>query len=166
MHGRRVTRNEIERICKEFVDKYKVFIHEYEICGSYRRKHEDSGDIDLVVRIRKFDLMGFSLKLQEDHDVSWNRKVKSMLWDGAQLEVSIVTDEEEMGAMIMHCTGSGGFNARIRRLAAEKGWLLNQYGLWNRSSKVFPIGHRLAGRTEEGIFMLLSTKHTPPHERD
>jgi len=166
MQGRRATRSEIERICNEFITKYKMFIQQYEICGSYRRGHEDSGDIDLVVMVPKFELMRFGLKLEEDHNVPWNRKVKSMLWDGVQLEVSIVTDEEEMGAMIMHCTGSGGFNARLRRTAAEKGWLLNQYGLWNRSSKVFPIGMRLAGKTEDGIFMVLDAKHTPPQERD
>jgi len=157
LNGRRISRTEADRIVVEFCKKYAEFIETWQICGSYRRGKRDVGDIDLVIKVHKDNRLRLSLAIQKDFGVPWDHVRKPILWDGAQLEVHICT-EENWGAMLLYATGSGGYNAGLRLKAAEMGFKLNRYGLWCADC-------RIAGATEEEIYERLGKPYKSPEDR-
>jgi DNA polymerase (family X) len=63
------------------------------------------------------------------------------------------------GAALLYFTGSKQHNIELRKLAIEKGWSLNEYGLTH--------GERvLAGRTEEEVYRALGMEWIPPELRE
>ena len=66
------------------------------------------------------------------------------LEDGVQVDVRLFT-EDEYGAAQVYFTGSKDHNIALRSLAIERGWKLNEYGLFERE------GGRLAGKTEKEV---------------
>ena len=46
----------------------------------------------------------------------------------------------------MYFTGSKEHNIELRKIAIDKGWKLNEYGLFDK------LGKRIAGRTEEEAY--------------
>jgi DNA polymerase (family 10) len=66
---------------------------------------------------------------------------------------------ESFGAALMYFTGSKQHNIRLRQIALDKKWLLNEYGLLE--------GERvIAGRTEEEIYRALGMEWIPPELRE
>jgi len=70
-----------------------------------------------------------------------------------------LTPERHFGAMLLFLTGPAGYNIWMRKLAKDKGYLLNQWGLWDRRSG------ELIASTEEEIYSALGTPYEPPELR-
>jgi DNA polymerase (family 10) len=70
-----------------------------------------------------------------------------------------VVPEESWGAALSYFTGGKDHNVALRRLAIEKGYKLNEYG-------VFEGERRLAGRTEEEVYTALGLQYVPPELRE
>lgn len=72
---------------------------------------------------------------------------------------------EALPFALYHHTGSKNYNIRTRALAKRKGWLLNQYGLFDRKT-----GKRLPGtsdfRTEKDITDFLGVTYRGPTDRE
>jgi DNA polymerase (family 10) len=66
---------------------------------------------------------------------------------------------ESYGAALVYFTGSKAHNIELRRIAIEKGWSLNEYGL-TEGEKV------IAGRTEEEVYRALGMDWIPPELRE
>ncbi|HEV2226362.1 MAG TPA: PHP domain-containing protein, partial [Nitrososphaerales archaeon] len=64
------------------------------------------------------------------------------------------------GAALIYFTGSKDHNIALRNLAIDKGWKLNEYGLFGKRGK------RLAGRTEEEVYGKLGMKYVSPELRE
>jgi DNA polymerase (family 10) len=72
-----------------------------------------------------------------------------------------LVQEQQYGAALLYFTGSKEHNVKLRERAKQKGWKLNEYGLFDLKS------HRqLAGRTEEQIYALLGLQYIPPELRE
>lgn len=73
--------------------------------------------------------------------------------------------EDELPYALFHHTGSSRYNIRVRAHAKARGWKLNQYGLFDRTT-----GRRVRGsgriRTEEELARLLSVTYRPPSRRE
>jgi DNA polymerase (family 10) len=67
--------------------------------------------------------------------------------------------EESYGAALMYFTGSQAHNILLRGLANERGWKLNEYGLFSGE-------RRIAGATEEEVFKKLGLAYIPPEMRE
>ena len=76
-----------------------------------------------------------------------------------------VTSADEKPYALFHYTGSKGYNIRTRAYAKRKGWLLNQYGLFDVSS-----GQRVRGtsavKNERDLARFLGVTYRPPRDRD
>ena len=78
---------------------------------------------------------------------------------GVQVDLRIVPPEQ-IGAALLHFTGSQAHNIKLRGRAAARGWLLNEYGLTDERGTV------LAAATEEEIHAALDLQPIPPPLRE
>jgi DNA polymerase (family 10) len=76
-----------------------------------------------------------------------------------QVDVRIV-HPDEYGAALLYFTGSKAHNIQLRSMAKQRGWKINEYGVYDEAT-----GHRLAGNDEAGIYALFGLKWIPPEER-
>lgn len=145
--------------------------------GSYRRRQETIGDIDILVSIEKrsdqvtggSDLvtkkaMSTFVNMPEVETVLAQGPTKSMvrLKSGIQCDVRVVPDES-YGAALQYFTGDKAHNVELRKVAIDNKMKLNEYGLFKLSAK--GKERRVAGRTEEEIYERLGFKYIDPELR-
>jgi DNA polymerase (family 10) len=80
------------------------------------------------------------------------------LRSGLQVDLRVVP-EESYGAALHYFTGSKEHNIALRSIAAEKGWKLNEYGL-------FQGNKQLAGKTEKEIYAKFRLPFIEPELRE
>ncbi len=144
---------------KEFVAAIDS-VKRVDIAGSIRRFKETVHDIDmLVISDRPGEVMeGFVSYRDVDRVIACGEKKSSVVVAGMQVDLRVF-DEESYGAALMYFTGSKQHNIRLRQLCLEKGWKLNEYGLYKAN-------RRLAGKSEEEIYRRLSMDWIPPELRE
>ncbi|MFI5012189.1 MAG: DNA polymerase/3'-5' exonuclease PolX [Hyphomicrobiales bacterium] len=131
------------------------------VAGSYRRRRDTVGDLDILVTARNGAAVGDDLAKYENvasvlaHGPS---RTTVMLRSGIQVDLRVVP-EQSYGAALMYFTGSKAHNIALRGLANERGWKLNEYGL-------FEGKRRIAGATEEEIYKKLNLAFVPPELRE
>ena len=128
-----------------------------EIAGSIRREKENPKDIDIVLVpknkeaiIEKMKSLGARMRAEGD-------TLHYSTINGIHVDLFFAT-KDEFGAQMMTRTGPNVGNIGNRALAKRKGLLLNQYGL-------FKGKHRIAGRTEKGIYEALGKHYKEPKYR-
>ncbi|MCD6549868.1 DNA polymerase/3'-5' exonuclease PolX [Candidatus Micrarchaeota archaeon] len=131
-----------------------------EIVGSVRRMKETNGDIDILTIARYPRLvMDRFVKAPWVAEVEVKGPAKTTVFLDEGIECDLrVFKEEEFGAAMLYFTGSKAHNIKLRKIAIEKGYKLNEYGLYDR------MGRRVASRTEEEIYEHLGLKQWIPPE--
>ncbi|HET9328352.1 MAG TPA: DNA polymerase/3'-5' exonuclease PolX [Candidatus Eisenbacteria bacterium] len=132
-----------------------------EATGSFRRRRETVGDLDILVSGGDAArVMGSLTEYSEVGEILGRGDSKSSvrLKSGLQVDVRLVP-EEGFGAALLYFTGSKAHNIALRKIAIDKGWMLNEYGL-------FDDGTRIAGRTEEEVYHKLGMDWIPPELRE
>jgi DNA polymerase (family 10) len=151
------------KILKEI--KKIPFVEKAEIAGSIRRKKESIGDIDIIIVAAKRNhrriVERFTrLPMVEKVMAAGNTKA-SVLVRNSHVQVDIrVVEEKEFGSALFYFTGSKEHNIRLRLIAKQKGWKMNEYGVFEIKG-----GKRLAGETERGIYSLFGYRYIPPEKR-
>jgi DNA polymerase (family 10) len=132
-------------------------------CGSYRRKAETIGDLDVAVVASATTWRELTSITAEMLDAeitrSGNRLAVLVTPQDHQIDLYRVYDHKEIGAMRLFLTGSHKHNIKMRTRAKFKGFVLNQYGLRNRET------NQLVSTTEHGIFAALDFPYKPPQAR-
>jgi DNA polymerase (family 10) len=129
------------------------------MAGSLRRGKSTVGDLDLLSTsgkatnaLRKCPGVGQVLE-------SGPKRTSVKLEDGIQVDLRVFS-VDEYGAALVYFTGSKDHNIALRNMAIEKGWKLNEYGLFDGAGK------RLAGKTEQEIYQKLGLDYIPPELRE
>lgn len=133
--------------------------------GSYRRKKPTSGDIDILLlhttideciahihKQKKYDIVGFITHGREK--TSFLMRIDKHV---RRVDMLVTTDESYVPALV-YFTGSKFFNIRMRQVAKEKGYVLNEHGLWRVGGGTGgggDKGQRVVVRTEEELFGVL-----------
>ena len=113
-----------------------------EITGSYRRKQEDSGDIDVLIKnngeIELKDIVNTLTKkeyLLKDYFAFGDSKflglAKHKSFENIRRIDILLIDEDEFPFALLYFTGSKNFNIRCRNAALKKGYTLNEHGIFN-----------------------------------
>ncbi|MEM3670160.1 MAG: DNA polymerase/3'-5' exonuclease PolX [Thermoprotei archaeon] len=134
----------------------------FQIAGSTRRGSETVGDIDLIALPLEEgkDLLSLRPVLTKGRIVVSGRDKLTWINDsGIQFDFRLAS-EEDFGAMMQYFTGSKDHNVQLRTLAQGHGLKLNEYGLFTQS------GERVAGKTEEEIYLKLGLKFIEPELRE
>ncbi len=132
-----------------------------EIAGSFRRRRETIGDLDLLVcGGNATEVMDAFTKHPTVGEVLGYGDTKSSVRIAAGLQVDLRhVPEASFGAAMLYFTGSKQHNIELRKIAIDKGWSLNEYAL-TEGEKV------VAGRTEEEIYKALGLSWVPPELRE
>lgn len=130
--------------------------------GSIRRGCETCGDIDLVATGASADLMENFTTSQFVERVLARGDTKSsvLLRDGYQADLRAVPVESR-GAALQYFTGSKAHNIALRDRALQRGFKLNEYGLFRLSDNAC-----VAGETEQSIYKKLDLAFIPPELRE
>ncbi|MGA0111399.1 MAG: helix-hairpin-helix domain-containing protein, partial [Chthoniobacterales bacterium] len=99
--------------------------------GSTRRRNDTVHDIDLIVSTNQPAVVSRAFRehpLVEKVIAAGDTKSSAVLKDGIQADLRVVTDAEFPFAQ-NYFTGSKEHNIRLRGLAQDRGWTLNEYRL-------------------------------------
>ena len=131
------------------------------VAGSYRRRRDTVGDLDVLVTSKHGAAVGDKLVQYENvAEVLAHGPTRTtvMLRSGLQVDVRAVP-EQSYGAALLYFTGSKAHNIALRGLANDRDWKLNEYGLFSGK-------RRIAGATEEEIYDKLGLAYIPPELRE
>ncbi len=139
-------------------------VHRSMLAGSLRRQKETVGDIDVLISaprwlwkriIKKITTLPMVKKVLAAGQTKASVIVSP---NNVQVDVRIVHNDE-WGAALLYFTGSKEHNIALRSMAKQRGWKINEYGVFNMEGK------KLAGETEEGIYQLFGMRFIPPEQR-
>jgi DNA polymerase (family 10) len=131
------------------------------IAGSYRRQKETVGDLDILVTAKRgSDVMDRFVEYDEVDEVVSKGDTRStvILQSGFHVDLRVVA-EVSYGAALFYFTGSKAHNIAVRKRAIDRGWKLNEYGL-------FEDDERIAGKTEEEVYEKVDLTFIPPLLRE
>lgn len=186
VYQRRIPREEIDEIGKYFKSVLEKLDPELEfvICGSYRRGKKESGDMDILL-FHKQVITEKQLETEPNYLHTFINALKkdkfivedidpgySLMYMGfcrlpekpiRHLDI-IYAPYESYAAALLHFTGSGPFNEKIRKHAKLLGYKLNRYGLFKKikgSDKLVIV----RTKTEKDIFDQLGMEYLEPKDR-
>ena len=133
-----------------------------EAVGSFRRRRESIGDLDLVVLGDARVLSEAFVAHPDVKEVLVHGEAKSsvVLASGLQVDLRPFA-AESLGAALQYFTGSRDHNVKLRERAVRRGLKLNEYGVFRVDT-----GERLAGATEEDVYGALGLACIPPELRE
>lgn len=136
-------------------------IQDIEIAGSYRRRKETIGDLDILVTCGdSISVMTHFVNYFDIDEVLSKGDTRSsiILKSGIQVDLRVLP-QKSYGAAMLYFTGSKAHNIVIRKLAKQKDWKVNEYGLFSNDDF-------LAGETEKGIYNKLGLPYIEPELRE
>lgn len=118
-----------------------------EIAGSYRRRKETVGDLDILAAGEDgAAIIDRFTKYDEIDEIASQGKTRSTVTLRVGLNVDLrVVQEKSWGAALHYFTGSKPHNIAGRRRAQERDLKLNEYGVFDGKTRV-------AGETEEDVY--------------
>lgn len=132
-----------------------------EVAGSYRRRKETVGDIDiLVIGEDGAAIIQHFVEHEDVNTVVSQGATRStvLLRSGLQVDLRVVP-KESYGAALQYFSGSKAHNVALRTLAVRQGYKINEYG-------VFRDDERVAGETEAEIYGLFDLAYIEPELRE
>jgi DNA polymerase (family X) len=152
-----------EEIANSLVAHLKTLkgIENVEIAGSFRRKKETIGDLDILVTCAKnVPCMEHCVAFEEVAEVVGRGPTKCTLRlrSGLQVDIRVVT-ANSLGAALHYFTGSKAHNIAIRKMGVERKLKINEYG-------VFKGMHQVAGATESEVYAQVGLPYIEPELRE
>jgi len=161
----RMVLHEAEQYARAIVEYLKAGggggIDEIDVAGSFRRRKETIGDLDIVVSCQNPAAVSARFgKFSEVTQVASQGETRStvLLSSGLQVDLRVV-EPAAFGAAMQYFTGSQAHNIELRKIAQAKQLKLNEYGVF-RGSKC------ISGRTEQEVYAALGLDWIPPEMRE
>jgi DNA polymerase (family X) len=165
--NKRIPLKDAEKIANEMLEEIKRIpgVQKAELAGSLRRKKETIGDIDIVVLAESKNrkkIVDRIIKLTQVEKILAKGTTKaSVELKNSHIQVDIrLVHDYEYGAAMLYFTGSKEHNVKLRTIARDRGYKINEYGLFDAATE-----KRLVGATEEEIYHFLNMKYIEPQQR-
>ena len=152
-----------------------------EVAGSYRRRVETVGDIDLLATAREAaPVMAHLLAYPQIAQVAMAGDTRSSIVLGNGLQVDLrVVPPDCYGAALVYFTGSKEHNVKLRRRGVERGLRISEYGVFRLPEGGGPAGEAaaaaghdggegvwIAGREEADVYAAVGLAWIPPELRE
>jgi DNA polymerase (family 10) len=132
-----------------------------EVAGSYRRRKETVGDLDILAACQKdSDIMDRFVRYEDVVKTVSQGQTKSSVVLRGDLQVDLrVVPRVAFGAAMHYFTGSKAHNIAIRKIGVQKNLKINEYG-------VFQKDERIAGKQENDVFEQVGLPYIEPELRE
>jgi DNA polymerase (family 10) len=136
-------------------------IKEVVVAGSFRRRKETIGDLDILVSCENGSkVMDRFANYEDVLKVISKGKTRSsvVLRSGLQVDLRVLS-RVSYGAALHYFTGSKSHNIAIRGLAVNKKIKINEYGVFKKEK-------RIAGKTEKEVYDAVGLSFIEPELRE
>ena len=154
-------------------------IERLEVAGSYRRRCETIGDVDLLATAHEAaPVMRHFLAYPQIGQVQMAGDTRStvILGNGLQVDLRVVAPDC-YGAALLYFTGSKEHNVKLRRRALERGLRISEYGVFRApaapdadttagAAAGVEDGTWIAGREEADVYAEVGLAWIPPELRE
>jgi DNA polymerase (family 10) len=149
-------------------------IEQLEVAGSYRRRMETVGDLDLLAACENPEPI---MKRFESYPevarvlAAGATRGTVILRSGIQVDLRILP-RRCYGAALVYFTGSKAHNIAVRKIGVERGLRISEYGIFRvpRGKKAEEVGvedgERIGGAKEEDVFRAVDLDWIPPELRE
>ncbi|WP_293645846.1 DNA polymerase/3'-5' exonuclease PolX [Thiolapillus sp.] len=137
-------------------------VKKVEMAGSYRRRRETVGDLDILVSAAKSAKVtdAFTAFEAVERVISkGHTRSTVVLRTGLQVDLRVVP-QVSFGAAWHYFTGSKAHNIAVRVMGVQRGLKVNEYGIFDKQGK------RIAGRTEKEIYAQMGLQWMEPELRE
>lgn len=160
---RRMILHEAEHHARALVEYLRAggAIQEIEVAGSFRRRRDTIGDLDILVTSTAPDrvMSRFTQYPDVKRVVSQGpTRATVRLSGGLQVDLRAV-EPDAYGSALQYFTGSQAHSIELRKIAQAKKLKLNEYGVYQGT-------RRVAGRTEAEVYAALDLDWIPPELRE
>jgi len=182
----KIPRKEILSIEKKLMKILKNFDKNIEIhiCGSFRRKKDFSGDIDMLITHNEINTWDDLTQTNILDDLVSLLKTKGIIVDdlttkgntkymgvcrntskslGRRIDIRVIP-KESLACALLYFTGSGEFNKNMRTYALKNCYTINEYSIKNVNKKTNTI-LSIKVNSEKDIFDILNLPYYLPEER-
>jgi DNA polymerase (family 10) len=131
--------------------------------GSFRRRRETIGDLDIIVVGGDPQALSDALAAHPDvKEVLGHGAAKTsvVLASGLQVDLRPFA-ADSLGAALQYFTGSKAHNLALRERALKRGLKLNEYGVFRVDG-----GEKIASAREEDVYAALGLAFVPPELRE
>lgn len=180
-HRSRFRLDEADRRVEPLLEYLRGFedIDRVEVAGSYRRRRETVGDLDLLAvapegsgreLIRRF----VEYPQVERTLMAGDTRASVELTAGLQVDLRVVP-AESYGAALVYFTGSKEHNVKLRQRAVRRGLKISEYGVFRVPDQEDPdagaaedprSGERVAGAEEVDVYASVDLPWIPPELRE
>jgi DNA polymerase (family X) len=133
------------------------------IAGSYRRRRETIGDLDMVVSSgHGADVIDRFVSYEDVDEVYSQGDTRGtvILRSGVQVDLRVV-EAESFGAALLYLTGSRAHTLALRNMAMDRDLKLNEYGVFRNNES-----ESMAGKTEEEVYAVFDLDFIEPELRE
>lgn len=178
----RIPWNEANSISKFLQKQAKIINKDLKttVCGSYRRKLETCGDIDVLLThpdinsdediyssdyllnfVKHLQSIGFLVgNLTSEGKTKYMGVLKYKSGLGRRIDIRFISIDSYPCALL-YFTGSGLFNKIMRHRANEMGFTINEYGIYKLDKD-----EKIIVKSEKDIFDIIDCIYLEPHERN
>ncbi len=145
---------------REYLSKFPG-VEIVEIAGSYRRRKETVGDLDILVVAEDYmKVSEYFVKYPRVKEIHSAGLTRSTVFLDNDLQIDLrAVSRESYGAALHYFTGSKAHNIEIRKIAIEKDMKVNEYGVYKNDKKI-------AGKTEEEVYEAVGLCYMEPELRE
>ena len=147
-------------------------VRKLDVAGSYRRRKETVGDIDLLAVSTKAEPV---IEAFVSHpsvavvDMAGETRASIVLGSGLQVDLRVLPPES-YGAGLVYFTGSKEHNIKLRQRGVERGLKISEYGVFRVSEDDEPddprSGDLVGGRTEKQVYAAVDLPWIRPELRE
>ena len=158
----------LEHLCKA------PEIEQLEVAGSYRRRMETVGDVDILAASENPEpvMQRFQTYPEVERVVAAGTTRGTVILRSA-LQVDLrILPRRSYGAALQYFTGSKAHNVAVRKLGVERGLRISEYGIFRvpKGKQAEEVGveegERIGGASEEDVFRAVNMDWVPPELRE
>ncbi|MFP4662426.1 MAG: DNA polymerase/3'-5' exonuclease PolX [Halanaerobiales bacterium] len=166
---RRILISRAEEIAEPLLEYLRGFdkITRADIAGSYRRRKETVGDLDILVcGDNNEEIINYFTNYEDVSKIISSGETKSsiILSDGIQVDLRVVAGES-YGSALHYFTGSKEHSVKIRKIGQDQDLKINEYGVFNVEEGE-DNEERIGGEEEKDIYESLGFPYIEPELRE